>query len=131
MAGLYTCSSLMRETSSAQAQLHKNNFSNDSPFIRPFIWQVALVQVPGLNTAFGCTALNWDQWLVCIALGATELPLNFLVSFIPFEWIPVVSVRDCVCEFIALNQAYAAVLRTKSNLFAARCHCGFRSNFYE
>jgi hypothetical protein len=53
--------------------------------------QVLLVEVPGLNTAFGCTNLRWDMWLICIALGFSELPLNFLISFIPYEWIPVVS----------------------------------------
>mmetsp|Transcript_51442 Transcript_51442/g.121865 ORF Transcript_51442/g.121865 Transcript_51442/m.121865 type:complete len:1189 (+) Transcript_51442:158-3724(+) len=51
------------------------------------IVQILLVQIPGLNTAFGCTDLDVYQWLVCIGLGFTSIPINFLIHFLPYEWI--------------------------------------------
>jgi len=49
--------------------------------------QVVLVQVPIVNTAFGCTALSIEQWLICFALGFTSIPINLLIYFLPYEWI--------------------------------------------
>ena len=43
--------------------------------------QVLIVEVGG--EAFKVTGLTWDQWLFCIAVGAVELPLGFLLRAIP------------------------------------------------
>ncbi len=37
------------------------------------VLQVAVVHVPFLNTAFGTTALTWEQWLICFALASSVL----------------------------------------------------------
>lgn len=36
----------------------------------------------------GCVALSASEWLFCIAVGATSLPVNFLVCMIKPEWLP-------------------------------------------
>ena len=54
----------------------------DHPFVNPWLWgamalslllQVAVVQVPLLNTAFGTAPLTLQQWLVCAAMGSVVL----------------------------------------------------------
>ena len=50
--------------------------------------QVALVQVPGLNTAFGCTQLTAEQWLACVLLGATSIPANAVFHLVPPSLFP-------------------------------------------
>jgi len=52
------------------------------------VLQWAMVQVPGVNTAMGCAALTMEQWLLCILIGATSLPINLLVCMIKPEWLP-------------------------------------------
>ncbi len=51
-------------------------------FVNPWLWaavalsavlQVVVVHLPFLNTAFGTTALSWDQWLVCLAMASIVL----------------------------------------------------------
>jgi Ca2+ transporting ATPase len=56
--------------------------------IGTIIVQIILVQVPGVNTAFGCTGLDAVQWLICLSLGFTSIPINFIVKMMPYEWIP-------------------------------------------
>ena len=50
--------------------------------------QVALIEMPGINTAFGCQSLTKEQWYLCLALGASVLPLNVLFRFIPSSIFP-------------------------------------------
>jgi Ca2+ transporting ATPase len=50
--------------------------------------QVVLVQVPGINTAFGCSGLDWAQWLVCVGIGASALLVHYVCALVPYEWIP-------------------------------------------
>jgi P-type Ca2+ transporter type 2B len=50
--------------------------------------QVALVQVPGLNTAFGCTQLTGEQWLACVLLGASSIPANVVFHLVPPSLFP-------------------------------------------
>jgi magnesium-transporting ATPase (P-type) len=38
-----------------------------------FVLQVAVVNLPFLNAAFGTEPLRWDQWLVCLALASVVL----------------------------------------------------------
>eukprot|EP00287_Rhodomonas_sp_CCMP768_P006251 CAMPEP_0196727442 /NCGR_PEP_ID=MMETSP1091-20130531/8414_1 /TAXON_ID=302021 /ORGANISM="Rhodomonas sp., Strain CCMP768" /LENGTH=99 /DNA_ID=CAMNT_0042070031 /DNA_START=11 /DNA_END=310 /DNA_ORIENTATION=+ len=56
--------------------------------IGTIIAQVALVEVSGLNTAFGCTNLSLDQWLICLILGLSELPVNVLFRAVPSSIFP-------------------------------------------
>jgi hypothetical protein len=56
--------------------------------------QVALVEVPGLNTAFGCESLSSAQWMVCILLGASVLPMNVLFRYVPSKHFPGAPTED-------------------------------------
>ncbi|GGX19679.1 haloacid dehalogenase [Pigmentiphaga litoralis] len=71
-AQLFNCFNARSETVSA--------FSH--PFVNPWLWgtvllsaslQVAVVNVPILNIAFGTVPLQWDQWIVCFAMGSVVL----------------------------------------------------------
>ena len=42
----------------------------------------------GLNTAFGCTNLTKDQWIACMLLGASVIPLNVLFHMVPPSLFP-------------------------------------------
>ena len=50
--------------------------------------QVALIEMPGINTAFGCQSLTTEQWYICLILGASVLPLNVLFRFVPSSLFP-------------------------------------------
>ena len=50
--------------------------------------QFAMVQVPGINLMMGCVALSFQEWLFCIMIGATSLPINWLVCMVKPEWLP-------------------------------------------
>jgi len=50
--------------------------------------QIALIEIPGLNTAFGCTNLTYDQWIACLLLGASVIPLNVLFHMVPVSIFP-------------------------------------------
>mmetsp|Transcript_24049 Transcript_24049/g.60409 ORF Transcript_24049/g.60409 Transcript_24049/m.60409 type:complete len:1134 (+) Transcript_24049:108-3509(+) len=56
--------------------------------VATFVGQVALIELPGINTAFGCTNLTHDQWLVSLAAGASTIPLNILLRFVPNSLFP-------------------------------------------
>mmetsp|Transcript_5585 Transcript_5585/g.12989 ORF Transcript_5585/g.12989 Transcript_5585/m.12989 type:complete len:1056 (-) Transcript_5585:318-3485(-) len=56
--------------------------------IGTLITQFALIEVPGLNSAFGCTHLTRDQWIACLLLGASVIPLNVLFHMVPVSWFP-------------------------------------------
>eukprot|EP00286_Rhodomonas_abbreviata_P006837 CAMPEP_0181326618 /NCGR_PEP_ID=MMETSP1101-20121128/21609_1 /TAXON_ID=46948 /ORGANISM="Rhodomonas abbreviata, Strain Caron Lab Isolate" /LENGTH=1138 /DNA_ID=CAMNT_0023435113 /DNA_START=148 /DNA_END=3564 /DNA_ORIENTATION=+ len=56
--------------------------------IGTLLGQVALIEAPGINTAFGCQGLTLDQWLVCLALGASCIPLNLFFRLIPCSLFP-------------------------------------------
>lgn len=43
------------------------------------VLQVLLVQVPGLNTAFKCTALTTAQWGWCVMIGAISLVIGLVM----------------------------------------------------
>jgi len=40
------------------------------------------LQVPGFNTAVGCVSLTTGQWILCIVLGLSEIPVNYVLTFI-------------------------------------------------
>ena len=44
------------------------------------------MQVPGLNTAMGCVKLKPREWCVCMVIGATSLPVNVALAFLPLDW---------------------------------------------
>ena len=48
--------------------------------------QVALVEMGGVNTAFGCQSLSSMQWVIC--LGGSVLPMNVLFRFVPSSIFP-------------------------------------------
>jgi len=50
--------------------------------------QVALIEAPGINTAFGCQSLTKEQWYLSLALGMSVLPLNILFRFVPSGLFP-------------------------------------------
>jgi hypothetical protein len=52
------------------------------------IVQVALIETKGLTTAFGCTNLTKDQWIACMLLGASVIPLNVLFHMVPPSLFP-------------------------------------------
>jgi len=56
--------------------------------IGTFLVQVLLIEVPGINTAFGCTHLTQDQWIACLLLGLSVLPLNVLFNMVPPSLFP-------------------------------------------
>ena len=56
--------------------------------IGTLITQVALIEIKGLNTAFGCTNLTKDQWIACLLLGASVIPLNCLFNLVPPSLFP-------------------------------------------
>jgi hypothetical protein len=65
---------------------HHNMFI--AVFVGTVIVQFLLVELPGLNTAFGCTSLEPWMHLVCVGVGALALPWNLVVHYVPYEWIP-------------------------------------------
>jgi len=56
--------------------------------IGTLVVQVALIETPGLNTAFGCTSLTQDQWIACLLLGASAIPINVVINAIPVSIFP-------------------------------------------
>ena len=50
--------------------------------------QIALIEIPGVNTAFGCTNLTYDQWVASLLLGASVIPLNVLFHMVPVSIFP-------------------------------------------
>mmetsp|Transcript_31673 Transcript_31673/g.77666 ORF Transcript_31673/g.77666 Transcript_31673/m.77666 type:complete len:1129 (-) Transcript_31673:386-3772(-) len=51
-----------------------------------FFMQMLMVETPGVNLAMGCKGLTFGEWVLCLVLGASELPANFLVSMMPLNW---------------------------------------------
>jgi len=56
--------------------------------IGTLIVQVLLIEVPGLNSAFGCTHLTQDQWIACMVIGFSSIPVNVLFSLVPVSIFP-------------------------------------------
>jgi len=56
--------------------------------IGTLVVQFALIEIKGLNTAFGCTNLTKDQWIACMLLGASVIPLNVLFHMVPASLFP-------------------------------------------
>jgi len=52
------------------------------------IGQVALIEAPGINTAFGCQSLTKEQWYLSLVLGMSVLPLNIVFRFVPSMLFP-------------------------------------------
>jgi len=52
------------------------------------VGQYFLIEFNGLNTAFGCTSLTPDQWILCLALASSTIPLNLLMRLIPSRIFP-------------------------------------------
>jgi len=44
---------------------------------------VVVVQSPAVNTLFGCTRLAPSQWGFCLLVGATSLPVNVAIAWLP------------------------------------------------
>jgi P-type Ca2+ transporter type 2C len=72
MAHLFQCFNARSETASAFKNL----------FVNPWLWgavalsallQVAVINVPFLNLAFGTVPLALDQWLTCLAMASLVL----------------------------------------------------------
>jgi len=57
-------------------------------FVGTLIVQFLLVELPGLNVAFGCTHLEPWMHVFCLVAGLLALPWNILVHYCPYEWIP-------------------------------------------
>jgi len=57
-----------------------------SIMIMEFLMQFIMVQMPGINLAMGCEALDFNDWMLCIFIGASELPINIAISWLPLEW---------------------------------------------
>src|SRR5690606_31366492 len=91
-AQLFNCFNARSETVSAFRHL----------FVNPRLWggvglsaplQVAVVNVPLLNTAFGTVKMTLDQWIVCVAMGSAvlwfaelrKLMLRLLRVSVPFR----------------------------------------------
>ncbi|EKX52947.1 hypothetical protein GUITHDRAFT_161121 [Guillardia theta CCMP2712] len=53
-----------------------------------FAMQFLMVEIPGVNTAVGCTGMTFGQWVLCIFIGATELPMHLLIARVPLKWLP-------------------------------------------
>eukprot|EP00283_Hemiselmis_rufescens_P003929 CAMPEP_0173418082 /NCGR_PEP_ID=MMETSP1357-20121228/310_1 /TAXON_ID=77926 /ORGANISM="Hemiselmis rufescens, Strain PCC563" /LENGTH=1081 /DNA_ID=CAMNT_0014380511 /DNA_START=137 /DNA_END=3382 /DNA_ORIENTATION=- len=51
-----------------------------------FFMQLVMVELPGVNLAMGCKGLNMNDWLLCLFIGATEIPINFVIAYLPLEW---------------------------------------------
>jgi magnesium-transporting ATPase (P-type) len=72
LAQMFNCFNARSETASAFSHL----------FVNPWLWgaialsvllQVAVVNVPVLNVAFGAAPLTLDQWLLCVAMASIVL----------------------------------------------------------
>ena len=79
-AHLFNCFNARSDTRSAFSHL----------FVNPWLWgaialsamlQVAVVNLPFLNLAFGTAPLSLDQWLVCAAMGSAVLWYSELRKF--------------------------------------------------
>jgi len=51
-----------------------------------FLMQLVMVEFPWVNLAMGCKGLSMNDWILCIMIGATELPVNIAISYLPLEW---------------------------------------------
>jgi P-type Ca2+ transporter type 2C len=80
MAHLFQCFNSRSENSSAFKDL----------FANPWLWgavtvsallQVAVIQVPFLNLAFGTTPLALDQWLICLGMASLVLVYSEVRKF--------------------------------------------------
>jgi len=56
--------------------------------IGTLVAQVALIEMKGLNIAFGCTSLTADQWVISMILGLSVLPINLLFRLVPSSIFP-------------------------------------------
>ena len=85
--------------------------------------------MPGINTAMGCVALNAEQWLFCILVGATSLPVNLLVCMIRPEWLPTwtVSWQVCIFRLRARARSYFSTFARAFLCFVCVCMCERRS----
>ena len=86
IAHLFNCFNARSETTSAFHQL----------FVNPWLWgavalsgvlQIAVVNLPFLNLAFGTTPLSLDQWLVCAAMGSIVLWYSELRKLVRRSWL--------------------------------------------
>ena len=85
LTSLFTCFTARSDTTSAFTKL----------FANPWLWsavalslllQVAVVQVPFLNIAFGTAPLAFDQWLVCAAMASVVLVYSELQKLLQRRW---------------------------------------------
>lgn len=86
IAHLFNCFNARSETTSAFHQL----------FVNPWLWgavalsgalQIAVVNLPFLNLAFGTAPLSLDQWLVCTAMGSLVLWYSELRKLVRRSWL--------------------------------------------
>jgi P-type Ca2+ transporter type 2C len=71
-AHLFNCFNARSDTRSAFSHLFVNAWLWGAILLSAIL-QVAVVNLPFLNLAFGTTPLSLDQWLVCAAMGSTVL----------------------------------------------------------
>ena len=53
-------------------------------FVVGFALQLAVVEIPGLNSFFSCYALDWIHWLYILALSAAPLVVHEIVALVLF-----------------------------------------------
>ena len=86
IAHLFNCFNARSETTSAFHQM----------FVNPWLWgavalsgalQIAVVNLPFLNLAFGTAPLSLNQWLVCTAMGSMVLWYSELRKLVRRSWL--------------------------------------------
>ena len=86
IAHLFQCFNARSETTSAFKNL----------FVNPWLWgavalsallQIAVINVPFLNIAFGTVPLTLDQWLMCLAMASVVLVYSELRKLVTRFWL--------------------------------------------
>ena len=82
---LFTCFTARSDTTSAFANLFGNPWLWSAVAIS-LLLQVAVVQTPFLNLAFGTVPLALDQWLLCAAMASGVLIYSELRKLVSRTW---------------------------------------------
>ena len=86
IAHLFNCFNARSETTSAFHQLFVNPWLLGAVALSGVL-QIAVVNMPFLNLAFGTTPLSLDQWLVCAAMGSIVLWYSELRKLARRSWL--------------------------------------------
>eukprot|EP00001_Collodictyon_triciliatum_P016461 03092_5 len=87
--------------------------------------QFLLVELPGVNTTFGCEHLEAWQHIFCFLMGVLALPWQAcVVHFFPCEWIPLGAWAGAIDD-AALDQLtkHEEEAESKKSISAARKAC--------